>query len=271
VRKPHRCPPRPGEKRKAGLGIGSALEWKTLTFMLLAAAGVAGVLSLHQLVRVRRARFYILAKRATTKAKRRLTTTGLLLLAAALVAVFKPEIPLPQLPTPSPTSEPTAASTPTAQEPSVTRTLVSTATPTASPSPTPEVLPPSIALTPLPGAVPAGQEAAIVLTAVAMDKTDGGRPVEPAAVFPGGDHAIYVFFTYSGLQDGVARTFAWYREGEFWPRCSDTALWEWGPRGATWFFCRPSDGWEPGQYEVRAFVERAYQGTVSFSIVPESE
>jgi hypothetical protein len=194
-----------------------------------------------------------------------LTTTGVLLVAAAAVALIKPDIPLPRVSTPEPTGVPateTARATPAAP------TATPSATATPSPSATPEVFPPHIALTPIPGAVPAGEDARIELTAVAAEKTDGGRPLGPADLFRPDEDAIYVFFSYTGLEDGVSRTFAWYKQGDFWPTCSDASLWEWGPRGATWYFCQPSEGWEPGEYEVRVFIETDYQGALGFTIAP---
>ncbi len=109
-------------------------------------------------------------------------------------------------------------------------------------------------------------DARIELGSIATERGEDGRPVDPGTEFAAGSHAIYLFFSYSGMENGVARTFAWYKDGEFWPRCSSYGLWDWGARGATHFYCRPSDGWEPGEYEIRVFVEFRLQGIARFVV-----
>jgi hypothetical protein len=112
--------------------------------------------------------------------------------------------------------------------------------------------------------VPASADAHIELQALAMEKDDSSLPVDPGNQFPPGDHWMYLFFAYEGMQNGVARTFAWYRDGEIIERCSDTSLWEWGDHGRTWYGC--SRTWEPGTYEVQVFVESRLQGLAQFVV-----
>jgi hypothetical protein len=114
--------------------------------------------------------------------------------------------------------------------------------------------------------VPAGPDASVRFTALAMEKDASGLPVNPGFEFPPGDHAMYVFFTYEGMQNGVERTFAWYKDDEPFDRCSQTALWEWGDRGRTSYYCQPSTGWEPGNYAVHVLVEDKLQFITEFAI-----
>jgi len=130
-------------------------------------------------------------------------------------------------------------------------------------------VPPSEGPTPELSPVPAGSEASIRFTALAMERNESGLPVNPGFEFPPGDHAMYLFFTYEGMQNGVERTFAWYKEEEFFERCSQTALWEWGDRGRTSYYCEPSVGWEPGNYEIHVLVEDQLQFLVEFTITEE--
>lgn len=130
------------------------------------------------------------------------------------------------------------------------------------PTATPGVVEP----TPLPSPVSAGPGARVTFTALAMEKDDSGLPVNPDSQFPPGDHAVYVFFTYEGMQNGVERTFAWYKDGEYYERCSQIDLWSWGDRGRTSYFCHPSTGWESGNYEIHVFVEEELQFIAQFVI-----
>ena len=128
---------------------------------------------------------------------------------------------------------------------------------------------PVAALTPLPSQVPAGQEARIERVALAAEKDEKDAPVDPGDVLPPGDHWVYLFFTYTGMENGVMRSFAWYRDGQFVERCSDTALWEWSEAGSTWYGCRPAEGWEQGGYEVRVFVETRLQFVARFRVAAD--
>jgi hypothetical protein len=102
-----------------------------------------------------------------------------------------------------------------------------------------------------------------------MEKDDRGLPVNPDSQFPPGDHAVYLFFTYEGMQNGVERTFAWYKDGEYYERCSQTDLWNWGDRGRTSYYCHPSTGWESGSYEIHVFVEEELQFIAQFVIAEQ--
>jgi hypothetical protein len=75
------------------------------------------------------------------------------------------------------------------------------------------------------------------------------------------------------MEDGLETTFAWYRDGELYERCSDTWPWgipegrDWGLRGFTWYVCNPSGGWQPASYDVEVVVAGEPQDRISFAIV----
>jgi len=102
----------------------------------------------------------------------------------------------------------------------------------------------------------------------------GGQPVDPGSVFQPGDHWVYVFFRYQGMQDGTETTVNWYKNGEKIDFCSDMWLWGQdedyafgGPAGASLVFCKPPGGWEPGYYEVHMLIKDRPQFIAEFEIV----
>ncbi len=100
-----------------------------------------------------------------------------------------------------------------------------------------------------------------------------GMPVEPGAEFPPGDHRVYVFFEYEGMARGATWTYRWCKDGE----CTDgmTCLWGMPARecpwvstlaGSTYLFFKPINGYEPGRYEVRLWIEDRLQFAEPFVI-----
>jgi hypothetical protein len=250
------------------------MRW--IAYALLVGSVIPAGLSIPHFLKSRRAKYYGVRREALQKALRWLLVMGLMIGIAILLLVICPLLESGDAPStpetttvPTPVPETTHAPTATPRstdEPTIapthrpTKTPVPTSTPpvsTAAPSdgPTPELAP-----------VPAGSEASITFTALAMEKNESGLPVNPGFEFPPGDHAIYVFFTYEGMQNGVERSFTWYKDDEPFERCSQTALWEWGDRGRTSYYCQPSTGWEPGNYEVHVFVEDQMQFITEFVI-----
>lgn len=241
--------------------------------LLIAACAAAG-LFISAFVKSRRAPYYILRERALKQATTwllaavGLSVLGLVLLILAPgLADLAPAATLTPTPTPTP-SRVSPTRTPT---PSPTQTATPTRRPTATPPefllPTPDVPLPDAMLTPIPSAVPAGEGARITFTAVATEKDESSLPVDPGVEFSPGTHWMYLFFTYEGMENGVVRTFAWYREEEFLEACSQTDLWAWGGRGRTWYGC-PAN-WTVGRYEVYVFVEDRLQDMVQFVIREE--
>ncbi len=255
----------------------SLIRWAAYALLIASAIPVGLVIS--QLVKARHAPYYAMRRDALRRAKRWLLTSLVLqasaialLIAALYLAVIVPA------PIPAPTATPTITLTPTprpTRTPTVTPTRRPTATPPLIPTPTPAAPLPDMALTPLPSAVPAGEDARIAVITLAADQDDSGEPVDPGTEFPPGDHRVYLFFTYEGMENGVVTTFAWYRDGEFIDFCSDTWLWglvegrDWGEHGRNSYYCKPPGGWEPGTCEIHVFIEARLQGIAQFLITEE--
>ena len=252
------------------------LPWVAYTLLVISLIPVA--LTIPQFIKARRAPYYALRREALRRATRwALAALVIMALAIALLIVSPYLETVVSILTPTPTA--TATNTPAATStpgptltPSITPTRRPTATPPAIPTPTPAIPVPEAALTPLPSAVPAREDALIVPVVLATEEDAEGLPVDPSEEFPPGDHRVYLFFHYEGMQDGVTTTFAWYREGEFIDFCSDTWLWgwvegrDWGEEGRTSYFCKLPWGWDPGNYEIRIFIGTELQGIAQFRI-----
>ena len=246
--------------------------------LLIASAAPAG-LAIVQLIRARRAPYYALRRDALRRGRRWVLValiwaglaTVLLVVPPRLAAILSTPAPVP---TATPVVMPTRTPRPT-RTPTVTPTRRPTATPPFIPTSTPDVPLPASAMSPLPSAVPAGPDARIALITLATEEDALGQPVDPGVEFLPGDHRVYLFFTYEGMKNGVATTFAWYKDGEFIDDCSDTWAWglvegrDWGERGRFSYYCRPPGGWQPGAYQIHVFIEERLQGTTQFTITVE--
>lgn len=259
------------------MGILTVAQWRLVAGLLLILAVILGALCVSQFHKARRAPYYILRHIALRRGTRYmlavvvLLVTGIVLMVAAPYLATLITLPAP-LPTVAPTRTPTVTPHPT-HTPSATPARRPTATPPPIPTPTPAMLPPDMALTPLPSAVPAGESARIALVALALERDASGRPVNPGNEFPSGDYRVYLFFSWENMQNNITTTFAWYKDGELIDFCSDTWLWgavegrDWGERGWTSYYCRLPGGWRPGRYEIRVFIESRLQGIAQFVVV----
>jgi hypothetical protein len=263
------------------------LRW--VAYGLLIASIVPAGLSVPQFAKSRSAPYYILRRNALRRAMRLLL--AMLIMQALAIALL---IVCPLLRSGGPKTTPTPTATPTSAPGTPTQTAIPTITPrptrapTATPSPrptatatattTPPVSPAPTATQPGDGAtpptaspVPAGSGARIEFIALAMEKDKHNMPVNPGNEFPPGDHYMYLFFSYQGMQNGVERTFSVYKDGGIYQvegeSYSDTSLWVWGPRGRT-FYQWPG-GWEPGNYEIHVFIEEDPQFIAEFVIAGE--
>lgn len=256
----------------------SLARW--VAYALLVASVVPIGIAVSQFVKARRAPYYFQRREALRLATRwMLPALAALAIGAILLIVTSRLTASAPAPTATLTSAPTVtpqsthALTPSAMlGASVTPTRRPTATPPAIPTPTLSVPLPAPALSPLPSAVPAGEEAHITLVALALERDGSDQPVSPSTEFPPGDHRVYLFFTWEGMRNGNMTTFAWYKDGEFLDFCSDTWLWgmaegrDWGERGHISYYCKLPGGWEPGNYEIHVFIETLLQGVTQFAI-----
>ncbi len=218
--------------------------------------------------KARGASYYIIRQRALRRAQR-LLSASLFCLGIALFLLLAPPLLKSAFSTPAPSASPTAipSDTPTPRPtltPTATSTRRSTSTPPFIPTVTPDVSPPASLFTPVPLAVPARSDARITIITLAAGIDDAGQPVDTGVQFPAGDHYVYLFLNYQGMSEGVAWTFAIYRERELLD--SFTQLWPWGSEGRTYLYYKPSEGYRPGTYEMRVFIEDRLQGAARFTI-----
>jgi hypothetical protein len=94
-------------------------------------------------------------------------------------------------------------------------------------------------------------------------RLDGGA-IGPGNVFQEGQAALYVSFDYSQMVDGFLWRHIWWRDGALFG--GETRVWEWGSRGRTYFYLRPSEGFLPGEYELQLLLEEEVVQTVGFTV-----
>ena len=247
------------------------MRW--VAYALFIAAAIPAGLAISQLIKARRAPYYVLRREALGRTVRFALVALVLLALAVALLILTPLLPASvSLPTPVPTATPTIQPTPTSTlPPTRTPTATPTRRPTATapfiPTSTPAITVPDSALSPLPSAVPAREDARIAIITLAADLDDSDQPVDPGTEFPPGDHRVYLFISYEDMTNGVPWTLALYREGEFLDAA--TQLWEWGEQGSTYLFYKPPEGYEPGLYEMQVFIEARLQGVAQFVIVEQ--
>jgi hypothetical protein len=171
--------------------------------------------------------------------------------------------------TPTPTSRPTATATFTP-----TITLTPSITPTASLTPTPSATPTST-ITPTPevpealtvlfrDTVTPRPEAVFSPIEISRRIDSLNRAVSPQANFENPIEILYGAFTYDFLDDGVRWTAIWYRGSAI--VCSETKPWDGGTGGFGYTECSPSDGFQPGKYEVQMFLGESWIVSAAFTV-----
>lgn len=259
-----------------------------MAFLLLTI--VTFVVSFFHFRQARRAPYYFLREAARKKG----LVWLLIAISSLLVAVVLFALRLsaqgaaaPPAPTPTATARPTVlplspvltplpTATPTG-EPTATPPFIPTATPPFIPTPTPTPTSsyplPADAVAALPGSLPAGANAQMTFVAFATEEQNG-LPVNPSRQFALGDDRVYFFFTYQGMQRGVTWTYRWCHDGA----CPDGLTCQWGVEqgecptiarsaGSTYLYYRPPGGYQPGNYEVRVWIEDRLQIAAPFTIV----
>jgi hypothetical protein len=254
------------------------LIWtRSIAYILLVAAVAPVGVVIAQLIKARRAPYFAMRQSALRRGRRWILAAVAVLVVAVDLLVVPPRLAAlldeaeePVFDTPTPTPVPTITTTrtsPPTRTPTVTPTRRPTATPPFIPTLTPEVPLPESALAPLPSAVPAGDDARITIITLAATRDDAGQPVDPGTEFPRHIPRVHLFICYKGMHNGIAWTFAIYREAELLD--SATRLWEWGMEGKTDIYYEPPGGYEPGVYEMRVFIEDRLQGVAQFVIREE--
>lgn len=254
------------------------LTWtRSIAYILLVAAIAPVGVVVSQLIKARRAPYFAMRQAALRRGRRWVLAALVVLVVAVDLLVVPPRLAAlldrpeePVLDTPTPTPAPTITATrtsPPTRTPTVTPTRRPTATPPFIPTLTLEVPPPESALTPLPSAVPAGDDAHITVITLAATRDDAGQPVDSGTEFPCYIPRVHLFICYEGMRNGITWTFAIYREGELLD--SATQLWKWGTEGKTDLYHEPPGGYAPGVYEMRVFIEDRLQGVAQFVIAEE--
>ncbi len=173
-------------------------------------------------------------------------------------------------PSPTPVAYAAPSVTPTTTPTGMGRASVSpTPTPTpppatspAPPTPTPTPLPaPSATPTPFP-TLPAKPGISDVV--LARGVSDNKEPVDPGNDFPSTNNPIYAFFTYSGMTQRAAWSYAWFREDQELTR--ETQEWAWGWAGRAYVFFGPLGGYTAGEYRVRFYIGDQLQAEATFVI-----
>lgn len=156
----------------------------------------------------------------------------------------------------------TANVTPTpAESPTPTQTPArSTARPTVTPTPSPEALfYPTVESSVTPPA-----DAALRITALDSEVTDGLQPVAPGTVFKAGTARIYFWLEYTAMIDGAAWRRVLYRDGR--PIQGGAYLWTGGESGQTVNFFGDAAGFSAGVYEVRVFLGEREAARATFTV-----
>ncbi len=161
-----------------------------------------------------------------------------------------------------PTNTPTSSPTPT---PTFTATPSITPTPTTTPTPSPTVPVLEAILTRVTPfatlAAPAELSELTVSTGIRLN----GTSINPGTEFGEGKSALYVAFDYGRMVDGLLWRHIWFRDGALVG--GETRIWEWGPRGRSYFLLRPTGGFPAGQYEVQLLLEDEVVRTTRFAVI----
>jgi hypothetical protein len=140
-------------------------------------------------------------------------------------------------------------------------------TPTETPFPTftPNFTPPPVIASVTPRA-----NAQIVILELDDQISDTYLPINPHRVFNSDTTRIYLFVRYSAMTEGVLWQRNLYRDGELVDENID--LWKLGDEGETFFFFGDSNGFLPGEYEIRLFIgdRKNPINTMPFTVIDAS-
>jgi len=120
----------------------------------------------------------------------------------------------------------------------------------------------------IPQAVPAPPSARFFDLALTDACDERGRPIRiptpPPTTFPAGTERICGRFRVENMPAGAAWTAAWYREGEL--EDSTTLLWDGRPNQPGYIYNTRPNGFPPGRWEVRLYIEDRLQIRLAFEV-----
>lgn len=96
--------------------------------------------------------------------------------------------------------------------------------------------------------------------------SDNETPLDPRTTFDTGLQRFYLFISFRNMQNGVVWSRVLFRDGE--PLQGGGYVWTLGADGSGYFFFGNTDGYEPGDYEVRLYLEDQEVTSFSFEVVP---
>jgi hypothetical protein len=162
--------------------------------------------------------------------------------------------------TTQPTDSPLPTSTPQPAAPTLTEAPLPTATPT-TPSPFEGLFG---LTTPVSASRTPRAEASLQLVAAAGGITAQRTPDNPTTTFESGIRRIYFFFTFEGMDDGVAWTHLLYLDEL--PVQGRNALWNLGGAGEGFFFIGLDEGFPPGEYELQLIAGNKEPSRLRFTV-----
>ena len=158
-----------------------------------------------------------------------------------------------------------AASEEVVVEPSPTPTIIATAAPTRTPVPTRRAVPtrepiptrkPVLRLPPEYSQVqseqPLNADVALSNMQFSAEVSADYDPISPTLRFDASTNIIYATFDYENMENGLAWSWLWRRNGEVVEGANE--LWQYGDEGPGYLFLSPPDGIDPGEYSAEIWI-----------------
>ena len=106
---------------------------------------------------------------------------------------------------------------------------------------------------------------AITNLAFSGTRAESGRPTDVGYLLPSGIDAVYAYFDYDNMRDGMTWSRVWSYEGEQITQDSDT--WEGGASGTSWVSISTTEGaLSPGSYRLELYVEQSLVAASDFTV-----
>lgn len=142
--------------------------------------------------------------------------------------------------------------------------------PAATPTEPPTETPVPVTATDAPVSTPTTPTAAPIVYVTSADDriSEDERPVEPRALFDPSMRRIYLFIDFENTRNGMNWTRELYRDDAFIG--SSSVEWDYGSNGSNYFFINQPDGFIPGEYEVRLFLDDQEVDRFSFNVTDDT-